>query len=670
MAALGIALEAVSFATGCEDEPEKRGQLMITFQTDMALPSQIDNVRVRITSMSGAVAYYDDHALGGAPDDRPMPGTLAFTAGEDTEPFRITVTGGREGQWRTYREVVTPAPRDFAAELRMPLQWLCNDSAKPDVTVDDDGREIVAQVCAEGETCKAGECLPSDLDMPPAYDAKKLYGGAKEPQDGKCFDVIACMSAGATAEPSPDCTIEKPAGGDVNVALRVANGGICNEGTTTTCFVPLDGEDPEGWTTTEDGERVQLPAEVCRRIDERRVLAVQVSSACEMKTPALPPCASWSVVPDTRAIVPDEPGIVPELFGELSLDGGKLCCPLLSEGNRLFTCFCTGTLEDGDASSVVFAVDMQTKQRESYPVGGWHTTTASVISDETLYWAGETLDVDGVPRSQLVQLPLAAGAVPTSTPGTGGLYTKGTALADASGVHFQTSGVNKVGRREEAVVYLLHYSRDGRLTSMDPLGSRAVFQIAQDAEAFYAVNNQDQASDSEMFRRVSSVVRIDKQTHRSSILLNPQTLEIGAAEYGGYIGLASDGSDVFSLFQSAPTQGRERLQIGRVTEPGNAGPSDLMPIYELEVPAAPRVTALRLLGALDGAVFFAREESFEGGRFSASVMMIRRGEARAEYLADFSGDAPEAGIVANDERVFWLNKSGRIFAFPREALAP
>jgi hypothetical protein len=143
MAALGIALEAVSFATGCE-EPEKRGQLMITFQTDMALPSQIDNVRVRITSMSGAVAYYDDHALGGAPDDRPMPGTLAFTAGEDVEPFRITVTGSREGQWRTYREVVTPVPRDFAAELRMPLQWLCNDSAKPDVTVDDDGREIVA----------------------------------------------------------------------------------------------------------------------------------------------------------------------------------------------------------------------------------------------------------------------------------------------------------------------------------------------------------------------------------------------------------------------------------------------------------------------------------------------------------------------------------------------
>jgi len=669
MAALGIALEAVSFATGCE-EPEKRGQLMITFQTDMALPSQIDNVRVRITSMSGAVAYYDDHALGGAPDDRPMPGTLAFTAGEDVEPFRITVTGSREGQWRTYREVVTPVPRDFAAELRMPLQWLCNDSAKPDVTVDDDGREIVAQVCGEGETCKAGECLPSELDTPRAYDATKLYGGAKEPHDGKCFDVIACMSAGTTAEPSPDCTIEKPAGDDVNVALRVANGGICNEGTTTTCFVALDGEDPEGWTTTADGARAQLPAEVCRRIDERSVLAVQVSTACEMKTPALPPCASWSAVPTTRAIVPDEPAIVPELFGELSLDGGKLCCPLLAEGNRLFSCFCKGTLEGGDASSVVFAVDMQTKQRESYPVGGWHTTTASVISDETLSWAGETLGMDGVTRSQLVQLPLVAAAVPTSTPGTGGLYTKGTALADASGLHFQTSGLDEVGRREVAVVYLLHYSRDGKLTSKDPLGSRAVFQIAQDADGFYAVNNQDQASDSEMFRRVTSVVRIDKQTHKSSTLLNPQTLEISRAEYGGYIGLASDGSDVFALFQSAPSQGRERLQIGRVTDPGSAGPSDLMPIYELEVPADPRVTALRLLGALDGAVFFAREESFEGGRFSASVMMIRRGEERAEYLADFSGDAPEAGIVANDERVFWLNKSGRIFAFPREALAP
>jgi hypothetical protein len=376
------------------------------------------------------------------------------------------------------------------------------------------------------------------------------------------------------------------------------------------------------------------------------------------------------VVPWTRAIVPDpavRAGIVPERFAELTLNGGQLCCPLLADGDRLFACACTGTLEDGDASSVVFALHMQSKERESFPVGNWHINAASVIANGALYWAGETRAMDGRLRSHLVQLPLRAAAVPTSTPGTGGLYRNATALADASGVHLQTSGLGDEGE-ERAVVYLLHHALSGELTGMDPLGNSVVFQIAQDADHFYAVSNRDDGPGP--FQRVTSVVRIDKRTRATSTLLNPRTLEISELDFSGYIGLVSDGSDVFALFESAPRDGRERFQIGRVMSPGSAGPSDLTPIYDIEVPSDPRVTLVRLLGALDGAVFFAREELFEGGRFNASMLMIRRGQERAEFLADFSGDTPVDGIVASDDRVFWLTRTGRIYAIPRETLAP
>jgi hypothetical protein len=670
----------VGFAAGCEVAPEARGQLILTLQTDMALPSQVNNVLIQVTGSSGDVIYMKPYSVGGNATDSPMPGSLAFNAGTSPDPLTFTVAGSKDDLWKTYREVVTTVPLDRVAELRMPLQWLCDDSAEPKTESAPDGRggvvNRVIQTCDPGLTCKAGECVSSETpeDVLITYDPAMLYGGAKEPADGTCFDVLKCMSAGTRVEPDFSCTIEKPLDENINVALRVAGGGICNEGVTTTCFVPLDGEDAEGWYTTEDGMRLQLPQKVCDRIVERRVLAVQVSTACQMKTATLPPCAPWSAVPDDRAIIPGGgagPGLIPELFVTLPFGESTSCCPLLSDGTQLYSCACAGKPEDGDASSVLHSVEIPSKRRDMFPVGGRHITQAAAIANQTLYWGGEAQAMNGMSRSDLFQLPLQSGELVTSTPGIGGFYTKGMALADASGVHLLMSGLGEVGEAER-VVYLLHYAFSGELTSMDALGNRVVMQFAQDDGAFYAVKNVDQAAASagQPFERVSSVQRIDKQTHAATSLLNEQTMTISDLKYSGYVGVVSDGSNVFALFQTAPTDGLERFQIGRVSSPATAGSSDLQPIYELEVVAEKHQTAIRLLGAVDGAVFFARDEVFEGGSYSSSVLMLRDGAERPQFIADFTADLPVAGVVASEDRVFWLNQTGRIFAIPRGVLAP
>lgn len=677
---VAAAVSVSAALSGCAQDKKVRGQLIVTFQTDMALPAQIDTVLVQVTRSSGQVVHMVEYPLGGSRNDKSVPGTFALVAGESREPVTITVAGRKDETWRTYREAVTTVPQDRVAELRMPIQWLCNESAQPQYKSLPDGKggivSRVVQNCANGMTCKAGTCESSDLDSEtlPDYKPAQVFGGADEAKQGSCFDVMECMAAGNTVEPDANCTIAM-AGDNLNVSLRVAGGGICNKtGPATTCFVPLDGNDREGWTVTPDGTRIQLPKEVCKRIATHQVLAVQVSTACRTKDPSLPPCGDWSSVPDDRAIVPEASAMVPtwpspEVLAMLSIDEkNKLACPLMSDEGSLYTC----TRSTDGTNATVYEIDAQTGRSNTFELDVQPTMAAAVFN-QTLYWAG---------NDDLFQFPLQAGAKPKQSRGRGGLYTDGVLLADEGGIHALTSGVGMDMGNTSNVVQLLHFSLNGEVSGMDPLGNTVVKPIAQDASAFYAGLNMDDKQpdgtpypDGTPFKRVSSVVRIDKKSHQVSTLLNARTMTISSIKFNGYLGVVSDGSDVFALFESEPVAGFEQLQIGRVSNAATAGASDFMPIYDLSVSADKHLTRLRLLGAIEGSVFFARDEwvqadEGEPSLRSSSVMVIPHGSTSARFIADFTNDAPAAGVFASGQQVFWLNQLGRVFALSREALAP
>jgi hypothetical protein len=675
------AASACLAAVGCEKTAETPGQIVVTFQTDMAMPDQIDNVLVLVTR-HGRVDYMNPYRVGPADDEYRVPGTLTLVAAKAlADPVTVTVAGSRAGVWRTFREVITTIPDGRVAELRMPVQWLCNESAMPQYVSTADGMggvvNHVLSNCDDGTTCKAGSCQPNSVDGAklPLYQPENVFGGAAEPKDGQCFETVECLSAGAPVMPdSTDCTIAKPDAedGHINVGLRVADGGICDasSGMSTTCFVPLDGNDAEGWTLSADGVRVQLPPAVCERIADRTVLAVYTSSVCPTKTTRLPPCGAWSSVPTGHAVQPAPPA-APDSGADASADanswpsaelvtslvppGSTLCCPLMSDQTKLYTCTCP----KGDtAHATVVSLDPDHLSPKSTTFDR-PPSLAAVVHQDTLYWAED---------KQIAHVAMTANsalASTFSTPGT--LYTDGVMLADADGVYALATGVGTA-----APVLLLHVGYDGALNAQDPLGNRVVKQFAQDDRAFYAGLNFDQlVPDGQPFQRISSVVRIDKISHARSTVLKEQILTISDPHYNGYLGVVSDGSSLFAEFESvAGADGNEHLQIIRVDAASGAAAADPVPLYDL--PTSPNhYTVLQLLGAVDGAVLFARyelEPDAQKTLRSSSVLVIPAGSNSAHFIADFAGDSPAPGIGANAGRIFWLNQSGRLFGFDRKAL--
>jgi hypothetical protein len=670
---------------GCAQTAETPGQLVVTFQTDMAMPEQIDNLLVLVTR-HGRVDYMFPYPVGPASGEYRVPGTLTLVAANDsTGPITVTVAGSRNNTWRTFREVVTTIPAARAAELRMPVQWLCNESAMPQLVSTPDGMggvvNHVLSNCDDGTTCKAGSCVPNGIDSStlPDFAPENVFGGAADGKDGQCFATIECLSPGAAVAADPDdCTIAKPDSDDdhINVGLRVADGGICDatSSMSTTCFVPLDRDDVEGWRFTPDGERLILPPAVCGRIAERKVLAVYTSSLCPTKTDRLPPCGEWSSVPSTHAVKPEPPAAPApgsdsgqamqatkdasewpsaELVTTLLPPGSKLCCPLMSEQGKLYTCACPN---DDPAHATLLSVDPN-RPNPKATTFEQAPSLAAVVHGQTLYWADEHA-ISHVAAS-------AGAATPASFSAPGTVYTNGVMLADDDGVYALTTGTGNADP-----VLLLRMGYDGALNAQDPLGNRVVKQFAQDDAAFYAGLNVDQIVPSgQPFQRISSVVRIDKASHARSTVLKEQTMTISDEFHNGFLGVVTDGSTLFAQFETvAGADGNEHLQIVRVD--AGSGSAEPEPIYDL--PASPNhYTVLQLLGAVDGALIFARyelEANPQKTLRSSSVMTILAGSRSARFIADFAGDSPTQGLAVNDDRIFWLNQTGRLFGFDRKAL--
>lgn len=280
-------------ATGCSGEKaERKGQLVIAFQTDMTVPDDVDQIRVQV-SLQGVVRHDVTYDVGPAPERNPLPATLAVIEGSDPSiPVTVRLIGVQKGKAHVLRKAVTTVPTDRIALLQMPVQWLCWDD------VVETGLDEFSDSCGE-QTCVAGSCVDPLIDAKTleTYSAQGVFGGALGPGlPGKCVDVLGCFDKGfETTVSTGPCRVAMPSGADienlnVGLVLPLGSEGICGP---SACIVPLERDSFLGWQES-NGELV-LPQAVCDRLGTD-IDAVAVTTACVTKTPGVPVCAPWSSV--------------------------------------------------------------------------------------------------------------------------------------------------------------------------------------------------------------------------------------------------------------------------------------------------------------------------------------------------------------------------------------
>ncbi len=283
---------ALTWVGACaKTNDEKIGQLMLTLQTDMSIPKDIDSVRIEVRSY-GMLQFASDFDLG--PGGLKLPATLGVVAGKDpSAPVNIRVVAYQNKVARVLREVITTVPSDRVATLPVPLHWLCADAR----SVKTDPKGEVVSACPDEQTCVAGSCDTSTVESTKLseYSEASVFGGGTAAGDGKCFDLAGCFN---TAFPlnamQPGCKLGIPPGQDtslMNFGLRSGKdgAGTCNQ---DSCVVPLDFGPTDGWRV--QGSEIVFPKAVCD------VMSLGVSlvgtQGCPSKLASIPNCGVGSSV--------------------------------------------------------------------------------------------------------------------------------------------------------------------------------------------------------------------------------------------------------------------------------------------------------------------------------------------------------------------------------------
>lgn len=656
----------------CREEPRPLGQLVISIQTDMSLPEQIDTIRVQV-SVRG-FRYLDQEYAVGTSEETRIPATLALVAGSDpSTPVTIRVMGRRKGVWRTFREAITTVPSDRTASLRMPIQWLCDGSARTMPSADDPTRAEVRSTCDDEHSCVAGRCVPSPIEMTalPTYRPEAVFGGSAVPKQGTCFDTVACMTRGSVVEPrTADCTIAKPAGVDqLNLALRVASGGIC-DASGGTCFVPLDAGSGEGWVVTPAGDRVALPPAVCGKLARGEVSGVYLSTVCASKTEALPVCGAWSSVEGGVATPPaDAPPPPPVARALLSLHtaatDGVPCCPLMPGApGQVLTCMCPSKETARVVALELASQTVRPVMEIALTPDRANLTFAAAVFDRTLYWvdaARNTIERATLADGKRAPAAQIAGEITEATPllvDGDGLYLLASAVAGAQGSPVQLVKVDRT---------------TGAQRSFDTGANFHVYEFAQDAAAIFMASDVDTAAGTAIQRR-SRLVRIAKADGAITEVAPTLTLTTPDKLRGGYIGVHTDragGGRLYALAEDAAAGGSI---VNRVVE---VDPAARTATPLLERSLAAENTRLWLLGVVDRGVLLVRTDTTPGPAgqppaVRASVIVLPAGGGPARIVADFARDYPLVGLpslIHDADTVTWLNASGQLWQLPRSALA-
>ncbi|HMI83932.1 MAG TPA: SUMF1/EgtB/PvdO family nonheme iron enzyme [Polyangiaceae bacterium] len=338
-----LAAGLVGCLAGCGEEGKTttKGELILALQTDMELPKDVDKVRIRVASY-GSTIFSNDYQVG--PSELKIPATLALIANPDhpSAPVTIQVMGFRQAKARVMRETVTTIPVERIASLRIPIEWLCDDSARTD------NGEVVS-TCPTEQTCIAGTCAESfvDSDELPDFKPADIFGGGDGSGNGVCFDVAQCFSS--PIDLSVDMTTcratlpsDEP---NVNIALKpsAAGDGICSGGV---CLIPLDSGEGGQWSRVtsggDQGASVQLSRGICDRLQSGKIAAVIASKQCASKTFRVPPCGPWSAAGGS---------------GSTSMDGGGGSGVDATTGTDSGGGIDSGSIDDGGVTPETGPVD-------------------------------------------------------------------------------------------------------------------------------------------------------------------------------------------------------------------------------------------------------------------------------------------------------------------------
>jgi hypothetical protein len=226
---LGL-LSALSL--GCSSELTDRTQIVMTVGSDLAVPADLDRVRVEVTGNASAQLAEADLRK------TPLPRTLGLVhGGGPLGPITVRVSGLLGTTTVVERKLVTSFIAHQTSLVSVELESACKNV-----------------FCEEGATCVDGTCqgIPVvDPDMQPQDDA-----GADELDAAVPADDAGPGDDAATGQPgaAPTCQIDVPVAGDAyQIGKTLALSGRCAD--------PETGAITEGlvWSSDVDGALGSMP---------------------------------------------------------------------------------------------------------------------------------------------------------------------------------------------------------------------------------------------------------------------------------------------------------------------------------------------------------------------------------------------------------------------------
>jgi hypothetical protein len=252
------------------------------------------------------------------------------------------------------RDAVTTIPTDRTALLRLPLRWIDYGGASGPMppssgnlsTLDTQAGNDFGDVDPFGVVCYTdpaclgerttidGQCVDWKIDSSklPTYDEAEVFGGGTSDGGGTCFDTESCFEKSNELVLDASCVAPRPPGAftlAVKMPIGTSGTGVCvGDG----CFVPLDPQDPEGWTDDPGG--VKLSPGNCKRVLDKASGLKLVWSACGSKAAFAPLCGPASTSGPGKDLPSNPP---PVDGGSVDLASGDAPTDLvLDDGNVYF----------------------------------------------------------------------------------------------------------------------------------------------------------------------------------------------------------------------------------------------------------------------------------------------------------------------------------------------